>query len=56
MLKYLERLAEGQFDYFPRLPDTVLAHIIVHLDLEDIARLSTVSKQFLQVKVIFVSY
>ena len=50
MLKYLERLAEGQIDFLPRLPDDILVKVINFLELEDIARLSTVSKQFMKVR------
>ena len=49
MLKYLQNLCSGQFDYLPRLPDKVLTRIILYLDLEDIAKLATVSKQFQKV-------
>ena len=51
MLKYLERLCSGQFDYLPRLNDELLTRIILYLDLEDIARLATVSKQFRAVSI-----
>ncbi|KAK6169469.1 hypothetical protein SNE40_020518 [Patella caerulea] len=45
-LDYLTNLCQGKIDYLPRLPDRVLLKLIFMLDLEDIARLSQVSKQF----------
>ena len=49
MLEYLKGLANGHIDYLPRLPHPVLANIIRHIELEDISRLSLVSKLFWQV-------
>ena len=50
MLEYLKGLVDGHIDYFPRLPEKLLTRIILLLPLEDIIRLSTVSKQFHEVK------
>ncbi len=51
MLDYIKRHAHGQVDYLPRLPRDVLVKIIRYLEfeLEDISRLSQVSKQFREV-------
>jgi hypothetical protein len=49
MLEYVMRLAKGQIDYLSRLSDDLLMHIVDFLALDDIARLSLVSKQFYQV-------
>ncbi|KAL5004960.1 hypothetical protein ScPMuIL_018416 [Solemya velum] len=46
VINYLKNLAQGQLDYLPRLPQKALLKTLAYLDLEDIARLSQVSKQF----------
>ncbi|KAL3847327.1 hypothetical protein ACJMK2_018242 [Sinanodonta woodiana] len=46
VLNYLKNIAHGQLDYLPRLPQNALLKIIFMLELEDILRLSRVSKQF----------
>lgn len=49
-LEYLKGLIDGHIDYLPRMPDKLLIHMIVFLPLEDIIRLSMVSKQFHRVR------
>ena len=49
-LYYVTNLAKRQIDFFPRLPNSLLIHVIKFLDLEDIDRLSQVSKLFKQVQ------
>ncbi|XP_069474406.1 F-box only protein 36 [Ambystoma mexicanum] len=46
ILKYMINLCRGNFDFLERLPKSLLLHIIAHLDLEDIARLSQTSHTF----------
>lgn len=48
-LNYIRRIVAGQIDYLPRMPNNLLLRIILQLELEDIIRLSRVSKQFQQV-------
>lgn len=48
-LDYVIGLAEGQIDYLPRLEENLIINILKFLDLEDIGRLSQVSKLFQQV-------
>ena len=49
MVDYVKNLCRGQIDYLPRLPLSVLRSIVDYLSLEDLAKLSCVSKQFRKV-------
>ncbi|XP_064639162.1 F-box only protein 36-like [Lineus longissimus] len=46
MEEYVKNLCKGHIDYLPRIPTKALVHICTFLDLQDIARLCRVSKQF----------
>ncbi|XP_013414045.1 F-box only protein 36 [Lingula anatina] len=45
-LEYVKRIAEGHIDYFPRMPPEHIIRILSYLELEDLARVAQVSKQF----------
>uniref|UniRef100_A0A8D0DSA1 F-box protein 36 n=1 Tax=Salvator merianae TaxID=96440 RepID=A0A8D0DSA1_SALMN len=44
-LEHTFNMCRGNFDFLVRLPDPLLLYIISYLDLEDIARLSQVSRR-----------
>ncbi|KAK3513149.1 hypothetical protein QTP70_007478 [Hemibagrus guttatus] len=48
VLQYSKRLCEGQYDYLQRLPDSLLLHIMAHLELEDVRRLAQTCHRFKQ--------
>ena len=49
-LVYIKRIVEnGHFDILSRMPETILVKILSFLHLEDIAKLSQVSKTFREV-------
>ncbi|ESO84855.1 hypothetical protein LOTGIDRAFT_131450 [Lottia gigantea] len=45
-LDYITNICQGKIDYLPRLKENILLKILLMLDLEDLARLGQVSKQF----------
>ena len=49
-LEYIKRLVMGHIDFLPRLQRPLLLTIIRYLELEDIASLARVSKQFREVR------
>ncbi|XP_026995560.1 F-box only protein 36b [Tachysurus fulvidraco] len=48
VLQYCKCLCEGQYDYLQRLPDSLLLHIMAHLELEDVTRLTQTCHRFKQ--------
>jgi len=49
MVDYIRGLTSGHIDYLPRLPRSLLIRILRLIDLQDVPRISLVSKQFLEV-------
>lgn len=50
VLEHVLNLCRGNYDFLERLPVPLLLYIISFLELEDIARLSQVSRRFEMVK------
>ncbi|KAL7841954.1 hypothetical protein SRHO_G00236430 [Serrasalmus rhombeus] len=46
VLQYSRDLCQGQCDYLQRLPDSLLLNIMVHLELEDVARFALTCRKF----------
>ncbi|XP_036412428.1 F-box only protein 36b isoform X2 [Colossoma macropomum] len=46
VLQYSRDLCQGQYDYLHRLPDSLLLNIMVHLELEDVARFALTCRKF----------
>ncbi|KAI4897695.1 hypothetical protein NFI96_015720 [Prochilodus magdalenae] len=46
VLQYSKDLCQGQYDYLQRLPEPLLLNIMVHLELEDIARFARTCRKF----------
>lgn len=52
LVDYLSNIAQGQLDFLVRLPRKTLLKTLAYLDLEDIANLGQVCKQFKEVVVV----
>jgi len=50
VLEHVLSLCRGNYDFLERLPVPLLLHIFSFLELEDVARLSQVSRRFEMVK------